>query len=187
MIPLRQWIVYLKSAISPVAQGQIINIWVGREPFWLDREPSGLWIVFPKFRCSRRGCHTVPILPSPQVGHDQYRVNSVRKSIGETFGGIGKNDKYHCLMEKKHGLRYISPFHKTISFLESQWLNVGYWSCTHNPVRVDLKSMKVVRVQYKRMTRHIVAFDVREIGGLLKPRNLPIKVLQPAIDVRITV
>jgi len=29
-----------------------------------------------------------------------------------------------------------------LSFLDSQWLNVRYWPSTHNPVQVDLKSMK---------------------------------------------
>lgn len=74
-------------------------------------------------------------------------------------------------------IKYVTFLPSILSFLESQWLNVRYWPSTHNPVRVDLKSMKSWRVQYKRMTGHIVAFDVREISGLLESRNLPIEML----------
>jgi hypothetical protein len=61
-----------------------------------------------------------------------------------------------------------------------------YGSSTNNSMGINLHQL-IYQVTYRRMTCHIMSFDMMKIRRLFESRNLPIQMLQPSIELRIAI
>ena len=59
-------------------------------------------------------------------------------------------------------------------------------SSTNNSMRINLHQL-IHKVIYRRMTSHIMSFNMMKVRRLFESGNLPVQMLQPSIELRITI